>query len=488
MMNNNNDSDLNKWLCHQCIGEPYLKNEVLSKGHHAQCSYCHQKARSYEIEEIAEHIERAFEQHYRRTSDQPSYWQQSLLSDRESDYEWDRDGEPVVWAIMNAADIPEDAAQDIQMLLEDKHADFDTAAMGEETEFCSDSHYEERETTDHVWQQEWLNFEASLKTEARFFNEIALTHLTSIFKEIDKVSTIDGRPLVIDAGPDTKLTEIYRARIFQDDDILERALCRPDEHLGPPPPHLARAGRMNAFGISVFYGASNPDVAIAEVRPPVGSKVAVARFDIIRPLRLLDLSALAKVIEKGSIFDPSWAPRLERATFLRSLCQRITKPVMPDDEALEYLPTQAIADFLATENKPTLDGIYFPSAQAATGAMNIALFQKAALVESLSFPDGTEINAHTGHHTEDGWEADYSVMELTPIKKASKETDDDARQPEYLKLLSNYLESQNLDTRDITLRIDVNSVMVHIVRSVQFQYDTHEVTRHRIEKSRVIKF
>lgn len=487
-MNNNNDSNLeNKWLCYQCIGESYLKNEVQSKGRHAQCSYCRQKAQSYKIEEIAEHIETAFEQHYRRTSDQPTYWQQSLLSDRESDYEWERDGEPVVWAIVNAADIPEDAAQDIQVILEDKHGDFDTAAMGEETEFCSGSYYEEKETTNHIWQQEWLNFEASLKTEARFFNQIALAHLTSIFDEIDKISTKDDRPLVIDVGPNTKLTEIYRARIFQSDDMLKKALCRPDEHLGPPPPPLARAGRMNAFGISVFYGASNPDVAIAEVRPPVGSQVAVARFDIIRPLQLLDLTALENVIEKGSIFDPSWAPRLERATFLRSLCQRITKPVMPDDEALEYLPTQAIADFLATENKPALDGIYFPSAQAKGSAINIVLFQKAARVESMSIPDGTEINANTGHHTEDGWEVDYSVRELTPITKASKGINENVRWPDYVEHLIDNLGAQDFDTRDVALCIDANSVKVHIVRSLQFQYDTHEVTRHRFEKSRVIK-
>jgi len=50
---------------------------------------------------------------------------------------------------------------------------------------------------------------------------------------------------------------------------------------------------MNARGVSVFYGAIDPRVALAEVRPPVGSRVAVARFEIIRPLRLLDLNALA---------------------------------------------------------------------------------------------------------------------------------------------------------------------------------------------------
>ena len=43
---------------------------------------------------------------------------------------------------------------------------------------------------------------------------------------------------------------------------------------------------MNAKGISTFYGATNEDIALAEVRPPVGSQVAIARFDIIRPLLL----------------------------------------------------------------------------------------------------------------------------------------------------------------------------------------------------------
>lgn len=82
--------------------------------------------------------------------------------------------------------------------------------------------------------------------------------------------------------------------------------------------------------------------------------------------------------------------------FLRSLSQRITRPVMPDDEAFEYLPTQAIADFLATENELRLDGIVFPSVQAARDVVNVVLFHKAAGVEAIELPDGTEIEARTG--------------------------------------------------------------------------------------------
>src|SRR6202012_4609600 len=66
---------------------------------------------------------------------------------------------------------------------------------------------------------------------------------------------------------------------------------------------------------------------------------------------------------------------------------------MPDDEPFEYLATQAIADFLATEASAPIDGIIFPSAQAAEGAFNVVLFHKAARVEPMNVRDGTEISA-----------------------------------------------------------------------------------------------
>lgn len=471
-----------KLLCYQCVGEEYLKDEVARNGQSGQCSYCGRSARSYTIEDMAEHVETAFEQHFRRTSDQPTFWQQSLLSDRECDYEWERDGEPVVWAIENAADIPEQAAQDIQVILDDKHGDFDAAAMGEETEFCSKSHYEEKGPSDHIWQEEWRHFEHSLKTEARFFNRAAAAHLASIFGGIDKMSTTDGRALVIDAGPQTAMTAIYRARVFQSDEGLKEALCRPDHHLGSPPAVLASAGRMNARGISVFYGANDPGVAIAEVRPPVGSQVAVARFDIIRPLRLLDLTALGVVTEDGSVFDPGWAYRLERATFLRSLSQRITRPVMPDDESFEYLPTQAIADFLATENEPVLDGIVFPSVQAAGDALNVVLFHGAACVEAMDIPEGAEIEASTGLTTEDGWEADYSVSECVLSKKPSQERHDEDQWPDLAAFAVDAWHAHDVYFRDATLRIDPESVKVHVVRGVAFRCDAYDVRRYRWNK------
>jgi hypothetical protein len=75
---------------------------------------------------MSERVEIAFEQHYVRTSDQPTSFEYSMMADKESNYDWERHGEPVVYAIMNAAEIPE-AASDIQAILEDKYYDYDEA-------------------------------------------------------------------------------------------------------------------------------------------------------------------------------------------------------------------------------------------------------------------------------------------------------------------------------------------------------------------------
>ena len=438
--------------------------------------------KTYSIGEMAERIEQVFEHHYRRTSDQPNSWQVALLSDGESSYEWERDGEPVVQAIANAADMPEEAAEDIQTILDDTHADFESAAIGEETDFSSGSYYEEKAADDQAWQEEWSSFERSLKMEARFFSRTAAAHLASVFNGIETMYSTEGAPLVVDAGPGTSLSGIYRARVFQSDDRLVAALCRPDQQLGSPPASLATAGRMNARGVSVFYGANDPRVAIAEVRPPVGSQVAVARFEIVRPLRLLDLTALRTVSEGGSIFDPELASRMERAMFLRSLSQRLTRPVMPDDEDFDYLPTQAIADFLATQNQPTIDGIMFPSVQVAGDALNVVLFYKAALVGTIELPKGTEIKAKTGQMYEEGWETEYAVIEEVPPRPASHETPtEDDGWPDFATPFSGRW-PLDPDFREPTLQIDIKSIKVHVVQRVEFDTVEHDVRRSRWEK------
>src|SRR4051794_16353925 len=117
-MHSNDVDDLKaKTICYRCVGDAFLADEIYLNGKHRTCSYCGRKAKSYTIGEMADRVEAVFEEHYTQTSNQPDSWQNALSSDRESDYEWERDGEPVVDAIMNSGDMPEAAASDIQQIL-----------------------------------------------------------------------------------------------------------------------------------------------------------------------------------------------------------------------------------------------------------------------------------------------------------------------------------------------------------------------------------
>ena len=114
-----------KHICFRCVGEAYLSGEIELKGAGTQCSYCEEMGKSITLDDLADRVETAFADHYTRTSDQPDTWEQALISDRESNYDWERAGESVIVAIENAAEIPSQAAADIQALLDDKHGDFD---------------------------------------------------------------------------------------------------------------------------------------------------------------------------------------------------------------------------------------------------------------------------------------------------------------------------------------------------------------------------
>lgn len=467
-----------KRICFQCVGEEYLAQEIEEHGREGLCSYCGSEAQSWDVDELAVRVNTAFDEHYIRTPDNPDVFESSMFSDPESSYSWLRSGVQVVEAIEEAASIPTEVARDVQSILEHAHALGPTgkdAWEAGETPFASESYYEERAVSDRVWEAEWEHFERLIKTESRFFSREAMVHLRSVFGDIDKLPTVKGRRLVLEAGPGHGLKHLYRARVFQSDGKLCEALGRPDLHIGSPPALIAAAGRMNARGISVFYGATKADVATAEVRPPVGSKVAVASFEIIKLLRLLDLTALASVRDCGSLFDPTLKNRLERARFLQTLQRRITRPVMPDDEALEYVTTQAIADFLASENEPRFDGIVFASAQVKNGR-NVVLFHKAARVEALVFPRGTEIEARTGDFGEDGFEPNYRVSEETPDPPLPEP------KPRGLPFFSQDLFPTNDDVRDPTLRVDANTIEVREITSVAYKALQFPVARSRFPK------
>jgi hypothetical protein len=154
---------------------------------------------------------------------------------------------------------------------------------------------------------------------------------------------------------------------------------------------------------------------------------------------------------------------------------------MRDDEPFEYIATQAIVDFLATEASVPIDGIIFSSLQALGDAFNVVLFHKAARVEPINVPKGTETSASAGRWAEDGWVEDYEVSErVQPFrpgnnkKKQEPGSADSAALSEAMPLDPRYA-----DWRDYSLRIMPKSVEVHRVKRVEFATDEFKVKRHR---------
>ena len=462
-------------ICSKCVGEPYLKREIDRIGEKALCYYCNNSWNTESINDLASRIETTFEQHFQITSDQPDSLEWSMM--REGGYDWDRAGEPALDAIAQAAVLEQEPAEDIRLVLEDRHDDFERAAMGEEGPFDKSTHYEEAKVNDAEFRADWAAFERSLKSETRFFSRSAEAILATIFDGVFDAQTRSGNPIVVEAGLGSSLAALYRARVFQSQESFESALARPDREIGPPPSSFASAGRMNARGVSVFYGATEEAIALAEVRPPVGSRVVVGRFDFLRRVRLLDIAAMRSVFVSGSIFEPGYARRLERAKFLETLSWRVTMPVMPNDEPFEYLVTQAMADYLADRDEHGLDGLIYPSVQGGGKGANVVLFNKASRVETLETPAGMNVSVfqHSGDPDEEG-NSNYTVWEEVP--QAAEERQGKVLWKPAFPSISHSFPADS-DHRETTLRIDLSSLRVHCIRAVSITSDTLGVERHR---------
>ena len=119
-------------------------------------------------------------------------------------------------------------------------------------------------------------------------------------------------------------------------------------------------------------------------------------------MRIIDLSVLGDVFEYRDLFDPTFETISTRLTFLRMLEQEISLPVQPHDEALEYIPTQVVAEYIASVLG--FDGVAYRSAQISQlpnpgqiigprlhlDERNVVLFGAAAVTASEAAAEGLQ--------------------------------------------------------------------------------------------------
>lgn len=232
----------------------------------------------------------------------------------------------------------------------------------------------------------WTDFRRSLLHGERFFNIDARDKIAAIFKDVHQQRDASRLGPVYMIAPGDPQSSFLRARITQDEPsrrVIEADL--PTE-LGPPPERKRRAGRLNPAGVLAFYAAFDMPTCVAELRPTVGSVVVGARFQITEPICVLDMTRFAAQPKMPDLFAQHAQDRAAQWSFMRTFMGEIAQPISPGDEHLDYLPTQAVAEYLGRYYKfkfageeRTIDAIIFGSAQHP-GGKNIVILGSAAVV------------------------------------------------------------------------------------------------------------
>ena len=466
-------ADEEKHVCRDCIGDDFLSEEVKVTGAPQKCSYCACTRESISLDALSDRVHGVIEEHFVQTPSEPNWMDATLIREGAKDV-WLPDGQQTQALIFDIANVSEEIAEDAAEILAGRYA-YEAGKYGEANPYDSEAYYEERRPDDTEFRLNWKSFCDEIMYQERFFPQSAEPVLRGIFEDLDGLSTYNGTPVIRKVTPLDEDFQIWRARTAQSDAEITSILESLDRQLGAPPPSSAEVGRMNPKGVSVFYGAMNPETCIAEVRPAVGSHVVLGRFRLLREVKLLDLGALSGVFANSSHFDPDYGFKTAKTAFIRYLVSEISRPVMPTEVDREYLPTQYVAAYLAQRAKPKLDGIIFPSTQTGDDQQNIVLFNHARRVDTSRLPQGseTEVNSRVAEDDDD----DIVIFETVPSSPPEEFAIRDGIQGNSMRPINLDDVEEQGDGVPSNLELDVESVDVRRISAVEFHSCGRLVTR-----------
>ncbi len=186
----------------------------------------------------------------------------------------------------------------------------------------------------------WENFKEELQHRNRFFPKKVV--------DIEQIKSLLDY-LILHVRP----KHIYRARILRDKNKYQI------HDMGKPPNEKTVDGRANPKGIAYFYGASDEETAISELRPYKSEKVAVCKFKMNISANLVDFRNPKDSISPFFLDEDDLKLFYEKDfPFLDHLSKTLAKPVLPYQKALEYLPTQYLCELIKDKG---FDGIVFKS-------------------------------------------------------------------------------------------------------------------------------
>lgn len=226
----------------------------------------------------------------------------------------------------------------------------------------------------------WTEFGRIVKHRRRyFFSDHSPERRRGPFPDRDWIAPGEMLSAIGDAVAEANLvheldagTELYRARTHASGEKPQGA-----SQLGAPPAELVlSSSRMSPAGVSMFYAAFDPTTAMDEARSanPDGDDLTLARFELLEPLRVVDLSRRPDV---PSLFDVERRGFRPGLGFLRHFVTEIARPFVHDKAIhIEYVPTQIVTEWFATKFSTAgaaIDGLLYQSSRSL-GGINAAIF------------------------------------------------------------------------------------------------------------------
>lgn len=152
------------------------------------------------------------------------------------------------------------------------------------------------------------------------------------------------------------------------------------DEMGPPPQRLASHGRANPSGIPYLYLGSTAATAVSEIRPHTGEVACVALIEIPSDLRIIDLRNPRKHVSPFRLEDEDEIGFMRAdIAFLERLGEELTRPVLPQGAAIDYVPSQYLCEFI---KKCGYSGVIYRS--SVSDGINLALFDPSvAAIKSI---------------------------------------------------------------------------------------------------------
>lgn len=166
----------------------------------------------------------------------------------------------------------------------------------------------------------------------------------------------------------------FRAQVGMEEAVIERSDGTYELDTFPfgkgrmkPIAGRATEGRANPKGIPYLYLATTKETAMSEVRPWIGAKISLGRFDTLRELRIVDCSRGHE--HTPLLFEEPPEDQLEEVVWA-SIASGFSKPVTLSDQTADYVATQIIAELFRDEG---YDGVAYKSNFGEDG-YNLVLF------------------------------------------------------------------------------------------------------------------